>query len=174
MTESELLQMRHTVNDLIKSHNQVVGKVEQYEKHGVAEKAMESHYLLNTLVELLVEKGIFTAEDVQRVATRVQLKDLGLTEKDGPSETGDVILIKFQVFDGDKLLDDQTKAPFNYVLGSGHLSCEPALVGIKKGEQRTTTVVFGPKWKLPEYAGKELTMVVLCTGVMIPPKDQAA
>lgn len=169
ISEAESLQMRKQIQDLTLSHNSVVSAMESFQNLNVPDKAIEAHYMLSTVISLLVEKGIFTAEDVQRCATKVQVDDLGWTPKPEPAiaEIGDILLIKFQIFDGQTLVDDQTGSPFAYTLGSNALSCDEALVGMKAGEQRTATATFGEGFKHKDYIGKELTIVVLCTAVML-------
>lgn len=168
MSEEEALQLRKTVTDLVNSHNGVIQSLDSFQKLDVPEKAIEAHYMLSTIIELLVKKGIFTAEDVKAVAERVQLTDLGWTAKPEPAvaELGDIIRIKFQLFDGDRMVDDQSGEPFAYTMGSNNLSCEKDFLGMKVGEQRTCSVVFGDGFKLKEYIGRELKMVVLCSGIM--------
>lgn len=168
-SEEEALKLRHTVNSQTVSLNQCVAELDGYRELGVADRAVEAHYMLTTLLELCVEKGLFTKEDLARVAQRVQLKDLGWQAKPEGSqaEMGDILSIKFQVFDGDNLVDDQSAAPASYTLGCQTLSCDEQLVGIKVGEQRTVTGKFAA-FKIPELVGKELKIVVLCVGLMIP------
>lgn len=168
-TEEECIALRQTIRQLTLSHNQVIQALDGYQKLDVADKALESHYMLRGLIELLTLKGIFTPEEVQTVMTKVQTQDLEWTPKPEPAvaEMGDVLLIKFQLFDGETLVDDQTASPFAYPLGSHVFTCDEALVGMKAGEQRTTTTVMREHFRMPQYAGKELTIVVLCSGVML-------
>lgn len=170
VSEEATLKRFQQLDKLVASHNEVVDTLDRFKQLGVADRALESHYMLSTILELCAEKGLFTAEDIQRVAARVQMRDMGMKPKpEGTvAEMGDRLVIKFQILDGDKVVEDQSQAPCEYELGSQGLGCDEALVGMKVGEQRSVPGKVRQGFHLPELVGKDLTMVVLLVSIMVP------
>lgn len=166
ITDEKIAKMALTIDELVKSNNSMVKTIEQLKANNVIDKAVESHYMMSTIMSILVQKKICTEQEIQQIAETIQLDDLGLVEKENKTaEFGDHVMIKFKLFDGDKLVDDQTQAPLAYVIGSKGLPCEDAIKGMIVGESRMIDVTFGQGFKLPEYVNKPLRMQVACVGV---------
>lgn len=167
--EEELLKLRNQVNELTRSLNLVVSELEEFRKLRVAERACEAYYMAKTNLDLAIEKQLFSREDVARVAEREQLNDLGWTPRPAGSaaEMGDVMNIKFKIFDGETLVQDETAAPVAYNLGSQALNCDDQMVGMIAGETREVTCHFGPLAKRRDIVGKSLSMTVQCISLMV-------
>lgn len=166
INEQTVLQMKLKVDELVNSNNKLVKAIDEFNKHNVVERSVEAHYMANTIIKILLDKGICTEKEVQDIAESLQAKDLGLADKsNSTAELGDHMLIKFKLFDNGKVVDDQTTSPLAYVLGSKGLPGEDAMVGMKVGEQRMIDVTFGEGFKFKEYVNKPLQMQLACVGV---------
>lgn len=166
--------MAFQVDELVKSNNNLVRAIAKLNEEKVVERAVEAHYMMSTICQLLVDKNLCTAEEIQSLSEKLQTTDLGLVDK--PDKTvaeGDTILMKFKLFDGDTLVDDQWEAPLAYTVGSKGLPFDDAMMGMVVGEQRMITTKFGQGFKFKEYIDKPLTVQLACFGVkMIKKKDE--
>lgn len=168
--EAKGLLLMKQFADLTTASNANTSELRSYQEHGVADKAVEAHYMLQVVLGILVEKGLTTPEEIQARSEKVQAEDLGLSDKPEPADAamGDLLYINFQVFDADLLVIDETAAPMAYSLGSGALNCDEALVGMVKGETRTCQVVFDNRFAKKDLVGKTLTVVIKCIGIKAP------
>lgn len=169
VSEKKLLAWGQMTEDLRNSNNKMVGAIQELNDKRIVDKALESHYMMLMLTELLVEKGIFTQAEIQAKAEAIQGADLGLLDKakDSVVEPGDHMLMKFKLFDGDKLVDSQWDAPVAYIVGSKDFNCEDGMIGMRVGEVRTLSITFGQGFKFKEYVNKPLTIQIACVGLKV-------
>ena len=172
MKESDALQMKQTVQQLAVSNNKLVEVVGQIQETKVIDRALEAHLMMQVVLGILVEKGLVTTEELNTLAQKHQMEAAGLARKadEASAEPGDVMLIRFKLFDGEKLIDDQMSQTMAYDLGSKGLPCDAGMVGMKKGEGRVFEVVFGDGFRLKDYANKPVQMHVWCVGLQVRPK----
>jgi hypothetical protein len=176
INEEKIAHMALQLKDLVDSNNRMVKTIDDLKKNNVVEKCLEAHYMMSTILSILVSKKICTEQDIQSIAESIQMDDLGLVEKENKiAEPGDHMMIKFKIFDGDTLVDDQSATPLAYVVGSKGLPCDDGLQGMAVGENRLLDVTFGKGFKFQQYVGKPLRMQVSCVGVKTKkPAAQAA
>lgn len=167
--EEDLLTMKQKIQELVVSNNMLVNEIKKYRDSNVIDRAAESHYMIQVVMRLLVDKGICSEEEIGNLAQEVQTKDAGLVDKaNGVAESGDVIYIKFLLYDGQELVDDQSKSILAYQMGSNGLPCDDSLIGMNVGETRMCDVVFQKGFKFEHLIGKTLQMQVTCCGVKTP------
>lgn len=173
-TEQKFAQLQIQVADLVKSNNQMVPQVDGLATANIVDRLNAMEYMLQSIVKILSDKGMFTLEDFQHIARQAQEQDVGLVDKpDQVVETGDVALIKFKLSDGEKVIDDQMKAPFAVEVGTGLFPNDAMLVGMKPHEIRMFDVVFEEgrhKLPFPEYLGKTIQAEVMLVGVKLATK----
>lgn len=177
ISESTLLEMRMRVEELTRSNNQLVEELDAMKKLDVPAKALESHYMLRAVITLLVQKGVFNEPEMQDLVQVMHLADSGLFPKEGPQasvvEPGDVALLRFKIFDGGDLVDEE-EAPVAYDVGSNRFGVsDEQLVGMRREETRTITGRMLPGYRVPKIVGRDVTIRVACDGVMMRRKAAA-
>lgn len=157
--EPELLQMKVDMKSLIQSNNSIAQAVNDIQK-----KIMDLEQTIGRMINdhigvvaYLKEKDSGAPERVSLHAQTVEFNKMNLVPKEsGIAEEGDTILIRFQLFDGETMVDDQSKNVMAYQLGTHDLSCEDQIVGMKRGESKDMDIVFA-KHPKPELIEKILT-----------------
>jgi|GEM_PF-3767339 len=167
----ELLQR---VEELTISHNQLVEFVDVIKRLDLVNVAMETRILSESQLEYLAEKGVISMNEFIKLTTRKQLQGQGLSDKDDQVVAlGDAMLVRFEVFDGPKVVEVQQGPGLLYDVGSGHLGpIDDALVGMRPGEVRTVTTIFD-RHKDPSLVGRELTIRIVCDGVKVRARPAA-
>lgn len=169
VSESQLLKRAAQQEQLTRSHNEVVSLVGEWQRFGVMEKALEAHLMFRALLTRLADKGIIDRADIQVLADELQYGDSGLDPKQGlaasVAELGDVLVMRFQVFDEGKIVDEEA-TPVVYDLGcDGFAACDSQLVGIAPGETRSVTATFRPGYRVKSIVGREVTIRITCDAI---------
>lgn len=166
--EKDVLQMRVQVAGLVQTNNQNVEHIKTLirERQELSEQVKEHHYMIRSLIDVVVQKELMTEKEINDRIKKRQLNDLSLIELDKNVEVGDIVTIKFKLFDGEKVIDDRTSQSMMYEVGTSGIPCDEQLVGLKKGDQKTIeSVIFGPNFKFKEHVGKPLRMELTLCGV---------
>lgn len=164
--EADILNMKQQIRALTASNNVLVRKLREFDEQKVVERVTESHYMVQTIMTLLVSKGFCTDEEVRQLAYSIQQADIGLENKENEVvELGDVMLMKFEIYDGETVVDSQMESVLAYLVGCGGLPCEEGMIGMRAGEARMFDVTFGENFRKKELIGRPLRMNVLCVGV---------
>lgn len=166
--EGDFIKMSQTVMELVKSNNQMVGQVKELMSVNVIEKTLEAHYMMQAFMKIIIDKGLITQEELFALARDIQTRSEGLVDK--PEQTvavGDTILMKFKIYDGETIVDDQTNSVLAYDVGTKALPCDEGMIGMKRGEVRIFDVVFGEGFRFKNLINKTLQMEVRCEGVKV-------
>jgi hypothetical protein len=167
--EGDLLALQQTVKALVSANNNHHKIIKDYETD-VKEKLMHGYYMGQVILKILLDKGIVTEEEIDRLTKEVQTNQNGLSSKgaDAVGEKGDLLLISFIIYDGKgDVVEDRTKEVLAYNLGSGDLPCDEQLIGIRKGEIRHLTVNFGQGFKFKDHIGQDLVMHLTCHDIQV-------
>lgn len=167
--EGDLLALQQTVKQLVSANNNHHQIIKDYETD-VKEKLLHGYYMSQVILKILLDKGLVTAEEIDRLTKEVQTNQNGLSSKgpDARAEKGDVLLISFVIYDGKgDVVDDRGKEILAYNLGSGDLPCDEQLVGMSKGEMRHLTVNFGPGFVHKHLIGQDLLMHLTCHDIQV-------
>ena len=81
LSEKKMLQQAQTLEELRVSNNKVVTAIQELNDKNIVDKTIESHYMMSVICEMLIEKGVFTKEELQARCEAVQVQDLGLIDK---------------------------------------------------------------------------------------------
>jgi hypothetical protein len=172
--EGDALALKSQVQKLTVATNNNTAELEEFRKLKILDKIMESNYMCQVILKLLVDNNLVTEEKVHELCRAQQMKDAGLVNKPEGSivEKDDVLIMVFQLFDTNgKLVDDQTKNKMAYKVGSGGLPCDDGLEGMQVGESRSFEVNFGEGLVKKELVGKQLLMNIKCLGIQQPNKQ---
>lgn len=168
VNEDEFLQMRQKIKELTVSNNMLVEHMKRLDKDRIFDCAIESHYMMQVILGFLVNKGIVTKEEIDKAAQDIQMSGIGLLDKENKTlEASDIALIRFKLFDEDKLVAGLSDDLMTYEMGSNGLPCEENMLGIKVGETRFFDVVFSDGFRIKELVGKTLKMQLTCHGVRV-------
>ncbi|MDR1921324.1 MAG: trigger factor [Candidatus Adiutrix sp.] len=106
-----------------------------------------------------------TRVDISEEMVDKRLDDLRLSlaavkkiTDDRPLGRGDLALISYQGYDGDKIIAKMKAAPFNVELNTDRLSpeFEAGLSGMRAGETKDIPIIMGDELEDPELAGKNI------------------
>lgn len=167
VSEAKLLQALMTVEELKAQGNGIVKKLEDMDRQQIVDKALESHYMMQVLMRIVIDAGLATVETIQRLSEQIQSEDLGLIDQvDGVVKDGSIAMIKFKIFDGDKLIEDKTSAPMAYLVGSKAMPIDGALMGMTVGSEKKIEINFG-NIPTPDLANKQLEMELAVVAIKV-------
>lgn len=160
VTEPELLQMKCDMKALVQSNNNIAAAVQDLQR-----KHLESVHTVKRMindhmgvVSYLKEKDVDSPERISLYAQTHEFTAMNLiTKPSGIVEDKDTVLIRFQVLDGETIVDDQSKQVMAYTMGTHDLSCEEHIIGMKRGEYKEMPIIFA-KHPNPELVEKILKM----------------
>jgi len=113
-------------------------------------------------LELQKAAMIITPEMVDKKLEelRLSLSTVKNVEEDRPLEQGDLAVISYQGFDGDREVADMKAGPFNVELGGDRLTQEfqDGLTGMKAGETKDIPVTMPEDLEDKKLAGRHLTL----------------
>lgn len=165
--EGDFLALQQTVKQLVSANNNHHQIIKDYDTD-VKQKVMQTHYMCQVILKVLVDRELTTIEDIERLTREVQSRENGYSSKgpDAKGDKGDLLLISFILYNlaGD-VVDDRSKDILAYNLGSGGLPCDDQLIGISKGEIRHLTVTFGEGFTHKHLIGQELMLRLTCHDV---------
>ena len=109
-----------------------------------------------------IEKEKLVVDD-QKVNDRIEKirearGSLSSVEEERPVQKGDFVVVNYEAFDGDVLLEDMTAKGAVIRIGDNriHSEFDEALVGATRGDKREVSVVFDENDSRPVLAGKKI------------------
>jgi len=109
-----------------------------------------------------IEKERLVVDD-QKVNDRIEKirearGSLSSVEEERPVQKGDFVVVNYEAFDGDVLLEDMTAKGAVIRIGDNriHSELDEALVGANRGDKREVSVVFDENDSRPLLAGKKI------------------
>lgn len=167
--EGDILKLNQQVQQLTLANNNMAGEIDTYRKNGLLEKTLNNNLMLSVVLRFLTDAKICTEAEVHERCRQLQMDNAGLNDKGPglPLEDGDTIIMVFQLFEGENLVEDQTKQDMAYKVGSKGLPCDDGMIGMQVGESRYFDVVFGEGLVRKDLIGKSLRMLVLCKAIKV-------
>lgn len=126
--------------------------------------------ILTILRNLLAKKRpLITEAEIHQRCRSAQMADAGLVDKEAghPIEEGDTIIMSFVLYEGDTVVEDQSKQDMAYRVGTKGIPCDDGMIGMSVGESRYFDVVFGEGLVKKHLVGRSLRMLVRCKGIKI-------
>ena len=104
-----------------------------------------------------------TDEEVKEALEDMRKKYIENIDKEGNVENGDIAIIDFEGFDGDKAFEGGKAENYALELGSNSFipGFEEALIGVKKGDKKDVNVTFPKDYHAEELKGKPVVFKVL-------------
>lgn len=129
-------------------------------------------------IELPKEKLDIKDRDIEEQLKHIQFdygKLVTLKEDRGIQE-GDFAVLEYEAYEGDKPIEDMKASNFLLKIGSNdfHPEFEKALLGVKKGDNKTISIEFPQDYKNIKLAGKHVDFKVKVMDIKImevPPLD---
>ncbi len=119
-------------------------------------------------IEIEKKRYVITDEEVDRFIDELREQMATFEDKeDGVAEMGNLVIIDYEAFEGDKPIEGGKVEGATYVLGSGETveGFDEQVVGKKVGEEFEVKVSFSKEHFNKELAGKEVTFKCKLKGV---------
>lgn len=106
-------------------------------------------------------------KEIDETLNSIKSSRASYTDKDGPAGNGDKIEIDFEIKDGDKLIDGGISKNHPMILGDKHFmpGFEENILGMKKEEEKTFSLVAPADYYRKDMAGKKLDFKVRMNNV---------
>ena len=130
-----------------------------------------------TNIEIEKEKFVITDEDVDRFIDELRQNMATLEDKDGPAEMGDVVIMDYEVYEGDQPIEDSKIEGATINLGAGETvkGFDEQVVGHKAGDRFDVEVEFPEDHFDKRVAGKKVVFKCVLKSVkkkVVPELDE--
>jgi trigger factor len=121
-------------------------------------------------LQVLRNTAEVTEDDIDRMIENLRLQRRSWTLVERPAQPGDAVDVETSsIIDGERLPAEGAERGVA-VIGTGGMfaDIENALIGMRKGEEKTVSVDFPADWRVAQLAGKHADVAVKIEGISEP------
>lgn len=135
------------------------------ELSGLKERVQNLDFHGTTLLNILVEKGVLSHEEMQIYLDETTFQSFGLTKTHAPAIEGDTAILGFVLSCEGQIVDDKEQAKMAYLVGSADMPIDEHIVGLSAGEEKTVDFIWPEDKPFEGLGGKPVSMRVLIRDV---------
>jgi hypothetical protein len=172
--EKDLLNLRNEFDHFKKvwvTHIEQANKNFTFLQHAPKEIASHRERLQNqefhsvALVNLLVEKGLITHQEIQSFIDETTFQSFGLSKTNAPAVAGDTVVLGFVLSCAGQIVDDKRDAKMAYLVGSADMPIDEHIEGALAGDEKTVIFVWPADRPFEGLEGKEVSMILMIKDV---------
>lgn len=126
---------------------------------GVLQERVGNQEFHNTaLMNLLHDKGLIKAEELQTYVDEVTFSSFGLLKTGAPAVQGDTVILGFRLECDGEVIDDKEAAKMAYLVGSADMPIDEHIEGAQPGQHKAVEFVWPENKPFEGVEGKPVIM----------------